>query len=60
MEYGLLTPAEIAQAYSDAHSILKTAQYEVINVDVLWRKVKRVIAYLESQATEELRATLSE
>jgi hypothetical protein len=55
-----MTPSAIAASYSDAVKIINDAKLEVVYVDILWQKVRRVKTYLDAQAAEELLPILSD
>jgi hypothetical protein len=54
-----MTIASIAESYQAANSIVYKAQTQVIRVDVLWQKLRRIEKYLETQAAAELADTLN-
>lgn len=55
-----MTASAIADSYSAANTIVHKAQTQVIRVDVLWQKLRRIEQYLEKQASIELSETLGD
>ena len=52
-------PVILASAYNEAATLVSCSRRQVVNVEVLWKKLNRVEQYLQTQAAIALHDTLN-